>query len=42
VVDGGGDFAPAAFGDGEGFGGIGVSIASNSETVTNLKPLASS
>ena len=30
------------FGDGEGFGGIGVSIAINSETVTNLKLFASS
>jgi hypothetical protein len=38
----GGGLAPAAFGDAEGFGGTGVSIASNSETVTNLKPFASS
>jgi len=35
-VDAGG----ADFGDGEGFGGIGVCIAINSETVTNLNPFA--
>ena len=36
------DLAPADFGDGEGFGGSGVCIAINSETVTNLNPFASS
>ena len=48
------DFAGVGFGDGEdlglgdgfgvgeGFGGSGVSIAINSETVTNLNPFASS
>ena len=42
------DLAAAAFGGGEtfgvgdGFGGNGVSIAINSDTVTNLNPFASS
>jgi hypothetical protein len=42
VGEGDVDFGGIDLGDGDGLGGSGVCIAINSETVTNLKPLASS